>query len=157
MSKLKQLNTTLKYARLGLISLTAVIVPITSVAQELCSNELFEGEADSAALMSQTVEFLDTLKANGVTAFEGSEGRLSIDKAREALQDGVGSVKLLSCVVNSDSIEFSDGDGSQVVACDSAGGSVPAASARTNSSHSPGQLFCTAEVAAVSKYVGSEA
>ena len=55
-----RLKTTLAYTRLGLVSLTAAIAPITSTAQELCGVDLFEGEPDADNLMNQTVEFLDT-------------------------------------------------------------------------------------------------
>ncbi len=117
MSDFRKLNTTLAYARLGLVSLTAAIAPITGTAQELCGADLFEGEPDADSLMAKTLEFLDLLEASGVVAFTGVEGKLSVASARQALLDGVASATLLTCVVNADSIEFSDGAENLVIAC----------------------------------------
>ena len=152
-----KLRTTLAYARLGLVSLTATIAPITGTAQELCGTDLFEGEPDAASLMNQTVEFLDILKENGVVAFDGNEGRLPIDDARRALEDGVGSASLLSCVVNSESIEFADGTENRIIECDTAGAPSLFRSSGAGAAPSKGQLFCTSEVTAISQYLGSEA
>ena len=151
-----RLKTTLAYTRLGLVSLTAAIVPITSTAQELCGVDLFEGEPDADNLMNQTVEFLDILKTSGVVAFQGSEGRMTVDNAREALQDGVGSASLLACVVNSESVEFVEEEKVRVIACGASG--QPSLFQATNIDTSPtvGQLFCTQEIASISKYLGSE-
>lgn len=155
MGDFARLKTTLAYARLGLVSLTAAVAPITGAAQELCGPDLFAGEPDADRLMNRTMQFLNVLEANGVVAFQGIEGRMSVDDARRALQDGVGSANLLGCVVNATSIEFAGSAGNQVVACGSGGqtsllepgGGVPSA----------GQLFCTAEVTRISQYLGSEA
>lgn len=153
-----KLRTTLAYTRLGLVSLTAAVAPITATAQELCGTDLFEGEPDAAELMNQTVEFLDILKTNGVVAFEGFEGRMTVDSARQAIQDGVGSASLLACVVNSESIEFIEDEEVRVIACGSAGApSLFKSSNIETPATTGGQLFCTQEVAAISKYLGSEA
>ncbi|MAQ82545.1 MAG: hypothetical protein CMH12_04860 [Maritimibacter sp.] len=117
MSDFRKLSTTLSYARLGLVSLTAAIAPITGAAQELCGADLFEGEPDADSLMAKTLEFLDLLEASGVVAFTGVEGKMSVTAAREALLDGVASATLLTCVVNADSIEFNDGSENLVIAC----------------------------------------
>ncbi|WP_425091508.1 hypothetical protein [Tropicimonas sp. S265A] len=152
----QRLKTTLAYARLGLISLTATIAPITGTAQELCGTDLFEGEPDADILMNLTVEFLDVLESNGVVAFQGSDGRVSIDAARQALQDGVGSANLLACVVNSDAIEFAGGAQNQVIGCGTGGqpSLLQAGSPRIGTA--TGQLFCTQEVVARSQFFGSE-
>lgn len=121
MADFRKLSTTLAYARLGLVSLTAAVAPITGAAQELCGTDLFAGEPDEASLMGKMIEFLDILETNGVVAFDGSEGRVSVSAARQALQDGVGSATLLSCVVNSDTIEFTDGDQNLIIACNAQG------------------------------------
>lgn len=146
------LKSTLAYAQLGLISFAAATVPIVGVAQELCGSELFAGEPDAAGLMNQTLEMLDVLEANGVVAFQGVEGRMSIGAVRSALRDGVGSASLLACVLNAQSIEFAAGSSNHVVACPKpfggGGGGATGPSA--------GQLFCTNEVAAYSQYLGSE-
>ena len=99
MADFDKLKTTLAYARLGLVSLTAAVAPITSTAQVLCGTDLFEGEPDAASLMNETVEFLNILANSGVVAFEGADGRVSVYAARRALQDGVGSASLLACIV----------------------------------------------------------
>ncbi|MDJ0858649.1 MAG: hypothetical protein QNJ03_06200 [Dinoroseobacter sp.] len=158
MADFDKLKTTLAYARLGLVSLTAAVAPITSTAQVLCGTDLFEGEPDAASLMNETVEFLNILANSGVVAFEGADGRVSVDAARRALQDGVGSASLLACIVNSDSIEFAGGPQNQVIGCGVGGqpSLVQPAVARANIAPSTGQLFCTAEVATVSQYIGSE-
>ena len=149
MADFSRLKTTLAYVRLGLVSVTAAIAPITGAAQELCGTDLFEGEPDAASLMNETLEFLDVLEDSGVIAFQGIEGRMSIDAARRALQDGVGSASLLTCVVDAVSIEFSDGAENHVIVCNAAGN--PSTELTT------GQLFCTSEIATVSQYLGSEA
>ncbi len=153
----RKLKTTLAYARLGLVSLTAAIVPITGTAQELCGIELFEGEPDAAGLMNLTLEFLDILEINGVVAFQGSEGRVSVNAARQSLHDGVGSATLLACVVYSESIEFAVGSRNQIIGCDIDG--VPSLFQKGGRSTGPttGRLFCTNEVASISQYLGSEA
>ncbi len=157
MADLRRLRTTLAYARLGLVSLTAAIAPITSTAQELCGTDLFEGEPDAARLMSQTIAFLNILEENGVVAFEGTEGRMSIGAARRALRDGVGSASLLACVVNSDSIEFTGSAQNQIIACSTAAGPTLFQSGGQSTAPATGQLFCTSEVATISQYLGSEA
>jgi len=157
MAKLDQLITTLRYARLGLVSLSVTIVPITAAAQEICASDFFEGEPDAANLMNQTIVFLDVLKDNGVIAFEGAEGRLTVDSAKQALVDGVGSFDLLNCVVNSDSIEFADGAGSKVISCGNGGGASVARTSVGAPSPSSSQMFCTTETATVAQYLGSEA
>jgi len=149
MADLAKLKTTLAYARLGLVSLAAVAAPIASLAQELCGTELLEGEPDAARLMGETIEFLDILEANGVTGFRGVEGQVSIDAARRALRDGVGSASLLTCVVGATSIEFADTASNKVVVCDIAG--------NPNTALTTGRLFCTAEIATIARYLGSEA
>lgn len=149
------LKRTLAYARLGLVSLAAVVAPITGAAQELCGPDLFAGEPDADRLMNRTLELLNVLEANGVVAFEGVEGRMSIDSARQALQDGVGSASLLGCVVNATSIEFAGDQGNRVVACGSVGG--PSVVQSGGGVLTAGQLFCTAEVSRISQYLGSEA
>jgi len=157
MADFGKLKTTLAYARLGLVSLTAATVPIAVTAQELCGIEMFEGESDSADLMNKTSEFLGILENNGVVAFQGAEGRMSIDAARRSLQDGVGSATLLACVVDSMAIEFADGAGSVVVECGSLGAPSLLQSGGSTSGTTSGRLFCTSEVAAISQYLGSEA
>lgn len=149
MADFRKLRTAFAYARLGLVSLSAVIAPIAGAAQELCGAELFEGEPDAAQLMNETIEFLDILESNGVIAFQGTEGRMSIDAARSALRDGVGSASLLTCVVNATAIEFSDPTKRSIVVCDSEG--------NPNTPLTTGQLFCTSEIATISQYLGSEA
>lgn len=149
MSDFRKLKTTLAYARLGLVSLTTVVAPITGAAQELCGTELLEGEPDAGRLMDETIEFLDILERNGVIAFQGVEGRISVDAARRALRDGVGSASLLTCVVNAVSIEFSDTASNKIVVCDTDG--------NANTPLTTGQLFCTSEIATISQYLGSEA
>lgn len=126
MADFKRLGTTLAYVRLGLVSFTAMVLPITAVAQELCATDLFAGEPDEARLIEATFEFFDILETNGVVAFEGSEGRLSVGGARRALEDGVASASMLSCVVNADTIEFASGTENRVIACDAAGNPSPA-------------------------------
>ena len=155
MSDFGRVRTTLAYARLGLVSLAAAVAPITGAAQELCGPDLFAGEPDADRLMNRTMQFLNVLQANGVVAFQGAEGRMSVDDARRALQDGVGSASLLGCVVNATSIEFAGSAGNQVVAC-GAGGQTSLL-APGNGVSSAGQLFCTAEVSRISQYLGSEA
>lgn len=157
MADFKKLKTTLAYARLGLISLAAAVVPITSTAQELCGTDLFQGEPDAARLLSETVKFLDILETNGVLAFQGSEGRISIEAARKALEDGVGSASLLSCVVNSDSIEFGADGQKQIVGCDVLGTPTVVQPGSTDIVSRNGQLFCTREAVTISQYLGSEA
>ena len=106
--------------------------------------------------MSDTLDFLNILETNGVVAFEGSEGRMSVDLARQALQEGVGSARLLACVVNSASIEFAFGSERQVIHCDSS--SLPAVFQTEGPSptKTAAQLFCSSEVATISKFLGSE-
>ena len=157
MSDFNRLKTTLAYARLGLISLSAAVVPITATAQELCGVDLFEGEPDAADLLNETLDFLDVLENNGVVAFDGNEGRLSIGAARQALSEGVGSASLLACVVNSSSIEFALGAENQIIGCDGAGAPSLFQSGGSNSSVSGGQLFCTTEIVTISRFLGSEA
>lgn len=155
-----KLKTTLAYARLGLVSLTATIAPITGTAQllqELCGTELFEGLPDADFLMNRTVEFLDVLENNGVVAFQGSEGRISIDAARRSLQDGVGSAILLACVVDSISIEFAVGARNRIIGCNTEGAPSLFGAGGPSTGSTTGQLFCTREVAAISQYLGSEA
>ena len=156
MADFKKLKTTLAYARLGLISLSATVVPINAVAQELCGTDVFEGQPDEAFLMAQTMEFFDILEGNGIVSFEGAEGRMSIESARQALQDGVGSAILLSCVLSSSSIEFTGNSENVIVACNSSGLPTPFRFQRREGSNS-GQLFCRTEFAAYSRYLGSEA
>ncbi len=151
-----KLKTTLAYARLGLVSLAATIAPITGTAQELCGTELFEGLPDADFLMNRTVEFLDILENNGVVAFQGSEGRISIDAARRSLQDGVGSVILLTCVVDSNSIEFAVGARNQIIGCNTEGAPSLFRAGGPSTGSTTGRLFCTREVAAISQYLGSE-
>ncbi|MEM9319061.1 MAG: hypothetical protein AAGA70_08640 [Pseudomonadota bacterium] len=163
------MKKTLAYARLGLVSLSATIVPITATAQELCGSDLFAGQPDAASLMDQTLEFIDILETSGVIAFQGNEGRLTTGAARQALQDGTGSASLLACVVSAEAIEFS-GDGQEhIIRCSPTG--VPSllqlVSASTGTLARPervaapgstaGHLFCTTEVAALSQYLGSQA
>lgn len=149
MADFSRLKTTFAYARLGLVSITAAVAPITGIAKELCGTDLFEGEPDAAGLMNETIAFLDILASNGVIAFEGSEGRIAVDAARRALQDGVGSASLLTCVVNAVSIEFADGAENRIVVCNSA--------RNPDTQLTTGQLFCTSEVATIAQYLGSEA
>lgn len=177
MEKFKRVRNTLVYARLGLVSLGAAIAPISLAAQELCASDLFAGEPDEAELMAETLEFIDILENGGVTAFHGKEGRLTIQDARQAIQDGVGSAFLLSCVVDAEGIEFSEAEEDVVVSCDSVGmASVFQAVNRTSGppqrpwsaadrtdtgistfGPSAGKLFCTTEVAAFAPYLGSQA
>jgi hypothetical protein len=152
-----KLKTTLAYARLGLVSLTATIAPITGTAQELqeyCGTELFEGEPDA---MNLTVELLGILESNGVVAFQGSEGRISIDAARRSLQDGVGSAILLACVVDSNSIEFAVGARNRIIGCNTEGAPSLFRAGGPSTGSTTGRLFCTREVVAFSRYLGSEA
>ncbi|MDJ1007889.1 MAG: hypothetical protein QNJ13_08700 [Paracoccaceae bacterium] len=151
------MKTTLAYARLGLVSLAAAVAPITGAAQELCGTDLFEGEPDAAVLMDRTIEYLDILKENGVVAFQGDEGRMSVDAARKALEDGVGSASLLACVVNSNSIEFAGEAGSQIIGCDPISGPMFFQSGGTSPGPTTGKLFCTQEVVTMAQYLGSEA
>jgi len=148
-----KLKTTLAYARLGLVSLTATIAPITGTAQELCGTELFEGEPDA---MNLTLEFLGILESNGVVAFQGSEGRISIDAARRSLPDGVGSAILLACVVDSISIEFAVGARNRIIGCNTEGAPSLFRAGGPSTGSTTGQLFCSREVAAISQYLGSE-
>ena len=157
MADFVKLKTTLAYARLGLVSLTAATVPITAAAQELCGTELFEGLPDADSLMNRTIEFLNILENNGVVAFQGSEGRISIDAVRRSLQDGVGSATLLACVVDSVSIEFAVGADNVVVGCGTLGAPPFLQSGGSNSGSTAGRLFCKSEVAAISQYLSSEA
>jgi len=157
MSDFNRLSTTLAYARLGLISLSAAIVPITATAQELCGTDLFEGEPDAASLLNETLNFLDVLESNGIVAFDGKEGRMSIGAARQALSEGVGSANLLACVVNSSTIEFALGAQNQIIGCDTAGAPSLFQSGGSNSSPTGGQLFCTTEIVTISRFLGSEA
>jgi hypothetical protein len=157
MADFVKLKTTLAYARLGLVSLTAATVPITGAAQELCGTAFFEGVPDAADLMNKTVELLNILENSGVVAFQGSEGRISIDAARRSLQDGVGSATLLACVVDSESIEFAVGAGNVVVGCGTLGAPPFLQSGGSNSGSTAGRLFCRSEDAAISQYLGSEA
>ena len=157
MSDFNKLSTTLAYARLGLISLSAAIVPITATAQELCGTDLFEGEPDAASLLNETLGFLDVLESNGIVAFDGKEGRMSIGAARQALSEGVGSASLLACVVNSSTIEFALGAQNQIIGCDTAGAPSLFQSGGSNSSLTGGQLFCTTEIVTISRFLGSEA
>ena len=157
MADLKKLKTTLVYARLGLVSLSAIAVPITSTAQELCGMDLFAGEPDAASLMATTLEFIDILEANGVVAFQGSEGSVPIGSVRSALLDGVGSATLLSCVVNAQAIQVSNGTSDQLVNCNAGGLPRTLLAGSAGSSSPSGQLFCTTEVATTSQYLGSEA
>lgn len=156
MANFNRLKTTLAYARLGLVSLSAVIAPITATAQELCGTDLFEGEPDAQELLQETLDFLDVLENNGIVAFQGSEGRVSISAARQSLNEGVGSVSLLACVVNSASIEFAMGAQNQVIGCDTAGAPSLFQTANVNPMPSAGKLFCTGEMVAISKFLGSE-
>ncbi|MBF9035883.1 hypothetical protein HKCCE2091_16670 [Rhodobacterales bacterium HKCCE2091] len=153
----RRVKTTLAYARLGLVSLTAAVMPITATAQELCGTDLFEGEPDAADLMAQTLEFLDLLETSGVVAFEGVEGRMSIGAARQALQDGVGSASLLACVVDAESIEFAVDGQDLIVGCDAGGMPSVLGSGGASPDPTTGALFCTTEVATVSQYLGSQA
>lgn len=184
MVRFKSLKTKLAYARLGLLSLGAVVAPITSTAQELCGSDLFIGEPDAAELMDQTLLFLDVLESEGVTAFVGREGRIGIMDARQALQDGIGSASLLACVVDAEGIEFEGEEGAVVISCNATGAAslAPQLSATTGSLERPqtlairsiadtlgspasaldfgrssGALFCTTEVAAFAQYMGSQA
>ena len=158
MADFSRLKTTLGYARLGLVSLSAATVPITATAQEICGTELFEGEPDAADLMNRTVEFLDVLQSNGVVAFQGSEGRITIDAARRSLQEGVGSATLLACVVDAEAIQFGEGADSVVVGCGALGSAPSIVQSDGSGAEAPsGQLFCTNEFAAISQYLGSEA
>ena len=146
-----KIKSTIFYARLGLMSLTAAIVPITSIAQDICGTSLFESEPDAANLMNQAIELLDVLEDNGVVAFQGIGVPMSIVAVRGAMRDGVSSATLLACVVNAESIEFSVDGTNRVVYCPPPfGGSSSAADSMA------GQLFCTNEVAALSKFLGSE-
>lgn len=185
MVRFQSLKTTLTYARLGLVSLSAVIVPITATAQELCGLDLFAGEPDAVELMNQTIVFLDILETEGVSAFLGREGRISITDARQALQDGIGSASLLACVIDAEAIEFTGelagGENGVVVSCNSFGAASvftphsaetgpserpePAAFSATPvalgpviaSGRSNASLFCTTEVAAFAAFMGSQA
>lgn len=157
MTDFNRLKTTLAYARLGLISLSAAIVPITATAQELCGVDLFEGEPDADNLLRETLNFLDVLENNGVVAFDGQEGRMSIGSARQALSEGVGSASLLACVVNSSSIEFALGNQNQVIGCDTGGAPSLFQSGGSNPAVTGGQLFCTTEIVTISRFLGSEA
>ncbi|MBF9031603.1 hypothetical protein HKCCE3408_14470 [Rhodobacterales bacterium HKCCE3408] len=157
MADFGRLRTTLAYARLGLVSLTAAIVPIAGTAQQLCGSDLFEGEPDADSLMAQTLEFLDILEIGGVVAFEGVEGRMSIGAARQALQDGVGSASLLACVVDAESIEFAGGEEGVIVGCDAGGAPSILGSSGSSPDPTTGALFCTTEVATIAQYMGSQA
>lgn len=156
MANFKRLKTTLAYARLGLVSLSAAIAPITATAQELCGTDLFEGEPDAQDLLNETLNFLDVLENNGIVAFEGSEGRISVSAARQSLNEGVGSASLLACVVNSAAIEFAIGAQNQVIGCDTAGAPSLFQSGSPNPTPSGGQLFCSSEIVTISKFLGSE-
>lgn len=149
-----KLKASLRYARLGLISLSAIVAPVTVVAQELCALEMLEDEPDADALLANVVEFLDVLETNGVVAFEGQEGRVSIDSARRSLQDGIGSVSLLSCVVMAESIEFSGAGGNTVIAC--GGGASSLFPAESSSRLGSASLFCASETASFTEYLSSE-
>ena len=157
MADFSKLKTMLAYSRLGLVSLTAAVTPITAVAQELCGTDLFAGEPDAASLMAQTGEFLSILESNGVVAFQGGEGRMTIESVRRSLEDGVGSATLLACVVNSEAIEFAVGATNVVVGCNPLGAPSLFQSNDSSTGASGGRLFCTTEVAAISPYLGSEA
>lgn len=121
MTKLDTLRKTFAYARLGLVSLAATVAPMTAIAQDLCGADLFAGEPDADSLMAQATDFIDLLASNGVIAFQGREGRVAIQEARAALQDGVGSARLLVCVVEAETIEFNTDGETTVVACDDNG------------------------------------
>lgn len=156
MANFSKLKTALAYARLGLISLSAVISPITVTAQELCGTALLEGEPDAEELLNETLNFLDILKSNGIVAFEGSEGRVTIEAASQALREGVGSASLLACVVNSESIEFAIGAENQVIGCDTVGAPSLFQAGSPSPAPTGGQLFCTGEIVTISKFLGSE-
>lgn len=148
MADFSNLKTTLAYVRLGLVSLSAAVAPITGAAQELCATDMLASEPDAASLMNNTLAFLDTLEEGGVVAFEGSEGRMSVGAVRRALLNGDGSASLLTCVVNASAMEFSDGATSRIVACDFAG--------NPNTELTTGQLFCSREATTIAQYLGSE-
>lgn len=175
MSDFRRLAATLAYARLGLVSLTAAIAPIAGAAQELCGVDLFEGEPDADILMERTMAFLDILEEGGIVAFDGQEGRVTLDGAREALREGVGSASLLACVVDAEAIVVdAEGDG-HIIRCGTEGAAALVSPLRADIAppsrpwpvvgavetaalgQQTGALFCTPEIASFAQYMGSQA
>lgn len=170
-----RVKTTLAYMRLGLVSMTAAVAPIASTAQELCGLDLFVGESDAESLMDQTLAFLDILEGGGIIAFDGREGRITIDHAREALRSGTGSASLLSCVVEAEALIIEAGGRDHIVSCGAEGAAALVQPIRANLApptrpwpvvgpvqtaalgRSQGSLFCTPEIASVAQFLGSQA
>lgn len=171
----RDLKTTLAYVRLGLVSMTAAILPVTATAQELCGIDLFAGEPDAAGLMNEMNTFFDILEGGGIVAFDGLEGRVTIEGARQALQEGVGSAQLLSCVIEAEAFVFETDGKDHIVSCGPEGSASLVQPVRADLGppsrpwpvvgpvetasigRSQGSLFCTPEVAAFAQYLGSQA